>query len=62
MCFYSAIYNLDITVKHIYEIDNSYADILLRWDIYEANNVNSHMLCPDFNIQSTFATAMVAKV
>ena len=60
----SAIYNLDIVVKHIYGSDNIKADILSRWDVYkEYNNIqvkflknciweetSSDMLWPDFKI------------
>ena len=36
--YYTAAYNIDIHVKHIYGIHNVYADTLSRWGIYEPQN------------------------
>ena len=60
----SAVYNLDIVVKHIYGSDNVKADILSRWHVYKHSNSTevkflksckwentpSDMLWPDFKI------------
>ena len=60
----SAVYNLDIIVKHIYGSDNVKADILSRWDAYKDcdntqvkflkscvwEETSSNMLWPNFKI------------
>ena len=62
--YYTAAYNIDINVKHIYGVHNVYADTLSRWEIYEQQNgpvvqylrkckwknITENMLFPDFQI------------
>ena len=62
--YYTAAYNIDITVKHIYGVQNVYADTLSRWGIYEHQvrpvvrylkkckwkNITQNMLFPNFQI------------
>ena len=62
--YYTAAYNININVRHIYGVHNVYADTLSRWEIYQQQNgpvvqylkkckwkkVTENMLFPNFQI------------